>query len=498
MRRALGASAGRVLRQHLVEGLLLSVMGAVAGLIVAMSIMQIFEGQDFFGLPPSGDIQMDWRVLGFALLLGVLTGSTFGTLPAVVASRQAPLTNLKSVGRSEAGIGARLRGTFTVVQIATSLALLVGALLLTHTLQNLKGVDLGFEPDGIVAFGLNPQPQGYSDEEVRALRSRLLQETATLPSVQTASLSSSAPFAGVSLRLRYLAGHAPDRKPVEAPSSFVSPGYFHAMEIPLLAGRTFLQTEVDLASEAAREGPIILSHSLARELFSEADPIGRQVIEDGYREQFTHTVVGVVDDIRAGELRGPPTPAAYRPIAASWGSNMWLLVRSDLPQAQTEAGVREILERIDSSLPFYRVQPITDAIREEVGREELFARVLRLLAILATALAAVGLYGLVSYSVVQRTREIGIRVALGARVGAVVGLVARQFALLVAIGTIAGLLGAVALSRLLASQLFGVAPLDPLTYAMAATILALVALIASIIPARAATRVDPVHALKAE
>jgi predicted permease len=499
MRRALGASASRILRQHLAEGIILSVLGASGGVLIAVWMTDLFEGQRILGLPRIEELTVDWRVLTFALLLALGTGVLFGLFPAWVAWRQDFLPHLKDASRTGTGRGSWLRGTLTIAQVSASIVLLVGALLLARTLHNLSRVEVGFDPERVLAFGISPDAQGYSEERVRALRQQLIERIGALPGTRSVSLASSAPFAGAYTRFRVRAADAPEGSPPLKPHAFfVSPDYFTTLEIPLLAGRTFTDAETFAVPEAAKEGGIVISRNLARKLFGDVNPLGKRVIEEGYKETFTHTVVGIADDTRASDLRAEPELVVYRPLAASWQSSAFILIRSALPRASAEAAVQKAVTGIDRSLPFFRVEMLSEAVAQHMDQERLLARVIGLLALLAALLAAIGLYGVIAYSVAQRTREIGIRMALGAHAAAVVRLVARQSVLLVGVGLLLGVAGAVALSRVLESRLFGVEPLDPFTYAAAGALFALVALIATAAPARTAVRVDPVDALRSE
>jgi predicted permease len=498
MRRALGGSAGRLLRQHVVEGTALSLLGAGAGLLLALALGRMLQGRVFLGLPAIEQIGIDWRVLGFGLLIALATGPVFGSIPLLGAAGSEVLPRLKGASRATTGKGSGLRAAFTVVQIAASIVLLVAALLLTRTLQNLQRVDPGFDADGLLLFALDPRPQGYSDERVRGLRQQIVDAAGQDNRIESVSISATIPFSGVSATFRYATDADPDRPSIQVETFFISPEYFRTLRIPLLSGRTLTSAEANIAGGAAAGEAVVLSRETALRLFGDVNAVGKPMVVRGFRESTAATVVGVVEDVRTFELRDEPGPAVYRPIAAAWSPSMWVAVRTALPRAQAEVAVRDIVERIDPALPFRTVELLSEGIQQGISEEILFARLLRLLALLATGLAAVGLYALVSYSVAQRTREIGIRIAVGARSGSVMRLVSRQSAALVAVGTVLGWLGAVTMSRVLASRLFGVEPLSPPAYLLAAAALLLVAVIASVVPAHAATRVDPVRALRAE
>lgn len=498
VRRALGASWNRLLRQSLVEGVLLALLGGAGGVLVAIWLTDLFRGFSLLGLPPLEEVGVDWRVLGFALLVSIATGIFFGIVPAAMAQREDLVSNLKESSRTETGRGARLRGALTVVQLTASMALLVGALLLARTLHNLSRVDLGFDAEEVLTFSVNPEPQGYSPEQVRALRDRLLDRVGEIPGIESVSLIADAPFSRISTGIRVRAGGGDAaREPLDPNVLWIAPDYFTTLGIPLLAGRDFTRAEYNASPESAPDG-VVISRNLAIRLFGEENPLGKRVIEDAYEGPVTYQVIGVAADTRTTGLRNAPDPLVYRPLAAAWNDRVAIMVRSARPDAETETAVREAVSEIDSSLPFFRVETLSESVRGYMAEERLFSRMIGLLALLAAVLAGVGLYSVIAYSVAQRTREIGIRMALGAESGRVVGLVAREAGGLVIAGAVIGTAAAAGFSRLLESRLFGVEPLDPAIYFVAGILFLLVTLAASTIPARAATRVDPMVALRAE
>ncbi|HSK20556.1 MAG TPA: ADOP family duplicated permease [Longimicrobiales bacterium] len=494
VRRALGASGTRLAQQHMAEGLLLSLLGGAAGVVVAVALSVAFQGQGLPGLPAIDSIALDWRVITFAFSGAVFTGVLFTLAPALGALRMKLTDAMSATGRSASGDGARLRGALTVLQVAASLALLVGALLLVRTVQNLRGVERGLDPEAVLAYGYDPSPQGHDSESARVLRRRLLEDVAALPGITSATIASFLPVPGDRMLAR-LSVPGSDDAPVVAASFDVSAEYFTTLGTRIVAGRAFTTAEqYDLP--AAGRG-VVLGAATARALFGDGEAVGRLVDVHGFTGTTQQPVIGVAEDVRLN-ARDDVVPAVYQPLGAAGMSLGYVLVRSRLPPAQTERVIADALERIDPGIPLFHAESLGAGFRRAIAEERLLARLLGLFAALAVALAAIGLYGVVAYGVARRRREIGIRMALGAQAATVVRMVARQSFTLVAIGVSLGVLGGYALSRVLASRIYGVTPVDPPTYAAAMVSFTLLAAVASAIPARTATRVDPIETLRQE
>ena len=498
VRRALGASAARLVGQHMVEGVLLSLAGGLAGLAVAVGLSRIFASTPLGAVGTYQHLALDGRVLAAMLALCVGTGVLFGLAPGLAALRHDPMRHLKDGTRSHSGGRAPARSTLTVVQIAAAMALVVGAVLLGRTLYDLAHVDLGFDPAQVSVYWINAGPQGYAPDRIESLRHDVLEQASALPGVQTAAIASSLPSMGAYFgEAIHAVGDTTTKGLLNVKSFTVSPGFFRALRIAIIHGRTFTPDEFDdTTSQSA-----IISLSAARALFGNADPVGRQFAVRSFGAPELKTVVGVTGDVH---IEGPKTAgglAVYTPalagmLARSLNRFFALVIRSPRPDADLRHDVRAILARVAPGLPLPTAQPYAAMVRRSVGDSYLFARLVGVLAALAALLATIGLYSVVAFAVAERTHEIGIRMALGAREAAVVKLVVRQSALLTIVGLVLGTGGAVALARLLASKLFGVTPLDPTTYVVAALIWALLAMLASIVPARAAARVNPVEALR--
>lgn len=495
VRQAMGASRGRLFRQHLTESGLLAAGGVVLGLALAAGATRLLEGAPVSRVVAPEALPMDLRVLGFAVAAGAASLLLAGLIPAVVVHRLDLVGYLKEAAPTDTGRKARLRATLTIAQLGLSLALLVGALLLARTLDNLQRVELGFRPDGLVRAMVNPEPQGYEVEAVVRFKRELLREAGALPLADDVALAYSGPFRVVMWLDLRPDGAATDEWMANGYGDFVTPGYFRTLGVPMVRGRTFTAGELD-ASWSGPSGVAVLNQTLARRLFGDEDPLGRTVVQRGYRENVSMRVVGVVGDSRARDLEGPIEGVLYRPLGESVQSFVSVLVRTTAPPEAAVAAIRAAVDRLDPALPFYAAGSLSDAIRELTAEQRLMARLMSVLALLAALLAAVGLYGVVAYSVAERTREIGIRLALGAGGARVVRMVVRQALVLAALGVTVGIGFAYVLARMLESRLHGVAPLDPVTWAVAAGAFAVVALVAAAGPARLAVGVEPVRALK--
>ncbi len=499
VRRALGASARRVVGQHMLEGVLLSLLGGGVGLALAVGLARLFSSRSLFGAPTYSHFVLDWRVLAVAIGLGIGTGILFGLAPAVAAVRSDPMRHLKEgLGRQSAR-RAPVRSALTVVQVGAATALVVGAILLGRTLYAIANVNLGFDATNVSTFWIDTRPQGFSPPRMGALRQTLLARASAIPGA-SAAIASSLPGMGAYLNVgvRTLDDTA-KRASATATYFTVSPGFFSALRIPFVHGSAFAPAAFDDTTSV----DAVISLSLARHLFGARNPVGRQFRMRSFGGPAVRTVVGVTGDVHTEGPIAAPGYAVYVPagggaFGAFLNSSFELVVRSAEPPDRIRRDVREMLLAAAPDVPLPAGRPFRSLVEETVSGPHLFARLIGVLALLAALLAAIGLYAVIAFAVAERKREIGIRMALGAHGRAVVGLVARQSSWLVGAGLVVGLGGAVALARLLAASLFGVGPLDPLSYVGAAVAWAILALIATYIPARAATRVDPTIAMRAE
>ncbi len=490
VQRALGAGLGRVVRQQLLESILLAITGGALGLLLSVWLVGIFQGVRFTVIE-ARDISLDWRVLAFACGASLVAGVIAGLVPALNAGRVDPLPGLKSGGPTETGYRTPLRRALAVSQLAVGVALVVGALLFTRTLRRLAAVDLGFDPNGVTMVTANPDDQGYSPQRVRVYWTEFTRQLRAIPGVQAVALATSIPFSGMTVGNRVRAEGSSDVQPLEVVETQMSPDYFRVLKIPLAQGAGFA------GADSGRD-VVVLSEALATRLFGAMDPVGRSVeFVVSSRPGWKVQVAGVTADTRVNGF-GPDAPLVlYRPLV-DYGERPVMLVRSVLSGREIGAAIERVAAALDNSIPVSDVKPLGDLVASYLSERRLFATVLGLLAVIAVGLAAAGLYGLVGFGVALRAREFGIRAALGAEPRSILRLVLREAATLAVVGVALGLAGGALGARLVRYRLYGVGPLDPMSYLAAVGALAVVTLVASLRPARMATRVDPVKALRSE
>lgn len=495
VRRALGASTGRLVRQHGSEALVLAVLGAAVGVILAVALSRLFGHISMWSLPAFDRTPFDDRVVAVAALLAVVTSAIFGIFPALAALRSDPLDDLRDAGRNGTRRPGVLRGSLTVIQVAAALSLVVGALLLVRTVHQLGRVELGLDPHDVTTIPIFTSEQGYSPPRLHAMRTQMIAWMEQQPGVIAVATGASIQFGGSTFeeQLRPV-GTTGKKWPVNAASYGVSPRYFAAMGIPLIAGRSFSDLEFDDTTSNV----VLISRTTARALFGAANPVGRQFEIRHYHGVVATTVIGVVGDTRIYSLRDPFEPTIYRPSAGPFDFGATLVVRSTRPVKEVARQATEGLAQFDPALPIGTARALDDVVATVFASERLFARLLGILAAIAALLAGIGLYTVIACSVSERKRELGIRMALGALGGRVVSLVVRQGLLLAGAGIIAGLAGAFALSHALRGLLFGITPTDTVTYVVAAMCALVIALAACVVPARSATRINPVEALRNE
>jgi putative ABC transport system permease protein len=499
VRLALGARRARVVRQLLTESLLLAAIGGGLGLLVGMWSVSALASVVPPNLPPIGAVQVEPHVLVFAAVITLATGLLFGMIPAIHASRGSLGPALKEGARGTAGrAGQGVRRGLVVAEIAVALVLLVGSGLLLRTFLRLQAADLGFNPSGVlVGSVLTPQVRYPNREALVAFYDRLLERVSALPGVQTAALTSIVPLRGDNDVDVEVEGQPPP-SPGNATTTWyrlVSADYLKAMGIPMRRGRGFTPGEPAPA--------VIVNETAARRLWPREDAIGRRVRIGGSNAPWC-TVIGIAGDVSMRGARGDARVEMYFPYWQSVEPGTNVVLKSagtPISAASVEsmtAGVRAAVKAIDPDLPVSNIAPMTRLVEASVAQPRFLAILVSIFAALAMALAALGIYGVMSYAVAQRTAEIGVRMALGADRPAVFALVARDGLLLAATGIAIGLAGAVLVGRGLSTLLYTVAPADPTTFAATAAGLFAVALAATIVPARRATRVDPLTALRAE
>ena len=501
VRAALGAGRGRLARQILTESVILALGGGIIGVVLAVAATRALVALAPGDLPLMNAVHVDGLVLVFAFALTVLSGLLFGVVPAIHGSRRGINDRLRTTNRSISlgGASGRLRQALVVVEVALAIALLAGAGLLVRSFMQLTSVDPGFRADRVATFSLSLSPVRYPDGARQEQFGReLLSRLARVNGVRAAGISFSLPLTNSAFGFTFaIGGRAEVSGPDEprAQARVATPDYFRAMGIPLLRGRGF--TEQDTRSTP----PVMLiSDAAARRYWPNEDPIGQTVMTGWGREnrRFGGTIVGIVGDVRQFSLAMKPVPEIYLPFAQWPLDELSVVMETSGPPAGVLPVAGDVVRQIDPTLPVYDAYPMTDLVRASLAERRFYASLLGAFAVLALALAAIGIYGVIAYSVQQRRRELGIRIALGASAALVVRLVVRQGMTLALIGSAFGLAGAGVLTRVLRGQLFNVTPTDPVTFVAVPAALVVVALIACVVPARRAVSVDPATAIRAD
>lgn len=497
IRVALGAGRLRIIRQLATESLLLAFLGALAGWPLAVWGLKALLAIAPADLPRLAAVTIDNRALLFTLGITLLTALIFGLVPALQLARTSANDTLKAGGTGGDRVTAsgRLGNLLIAAEVALAVILLVSGGLLLRTVQQLNRIDLGFDERNVLAVTLQLPDKKYADTQQVANFSRALEEhVAALPEVQATGVARILPILHDLSTGFYVEGRArePDNQLPQTNYSAVSPNYFAAMGIPLVAGRAFTDRDDKDAPRVA-----IVSAALAQRYFPGESPIGKRINVVTGPESFRE-IVGVVADVKQKGLTQEITPHVYEPFSQAPDRFMTLLVRSAHDAATLVPTIRNKVFELDSELPLQRVSTLDTVISNSIRQQHFASVVLSVFAVVALVLALAGLYGVVSYAVAQRTRELGIRVVLGAQVNDVLTLVLKQGMTFVLLGEVVGILGALAVTKLLSGLLFGVTPTDALTFATVAISLFLVALLACYVPARRATKVDPLKALRYE
>jgi macrolide transport system ATP-binding/permease protein len=496
-RLAVGAGRARIVRQLLTESLMLALLGGAFGILIGVwmtrGVISVLPN-DFRDLSFKFDFSVDWRVLAFTLAASTLTGALFGLIPAIQASGTDLVSALKDA-RSTGSRRTGLRGAMVVPQVALSFVLLIAGGLLIKTLRNARAIDLGYQVESLLTARIELPGQNYNEAQGRLFQRRLTERLEALSGVQSVSLAQYLPLNDGRSEL----GMFPERdgRRVQTFRNIVSQRYLETMMIPLLAGRQFNENDDVKAPRVA-----IISETLQRRAWPNENPIGKRFTigrpTDGDAYLPSIEVIGVVRDVALRYPLDPAGPALYLPLLQNYRSGMALQLRSTINPEQLAAAVRREAGALDPNLPVYRVALLEDHFTAALTPQRLLTQLISGFGLLALALAGAGLYGSLAYSVSQRTQEIGLRVALGAQTSDVLRLVISQGMLLALLGVIAGLGCALGMTRLMRTLLYGVSPTDPITFAVIAVLLLLVALLACWIPARRATRVDPLIALRCE
>jgi len=513
VRLAIGAARGRLVRQLLMETLVVSILGGLAGLAFAWwGVSVLLELMPKRTIPLDLHLSPDLRVLGFAFLASLVTGVICGMAPALQSTRPDLLGSLKSETAAARRSRFDLRRALVVLQVALSLLLLIGAGLFVRSLGNLEKLDPGFVRERVLAVSVNPQASGYKGQRLRDYYERLLSKAGSWPEVRSASLASITPLSGSrwnsDIRVQ---GYEfkPDEKPYVDFNS-VSPRFFETLGIPLIAGRDFRDSDSpaftpdppDKPDPAAkRTGPrvLIVNESFARKFFAGRAAVGALMCrDDKFKMDEAYEIVGVVKDVKYFGVREATEPMVYVPVWRDGSGSRQLLVRTTADPERVVGAVRREAGLLDPAIPILQTLTMSDQYDNNISQERVLTTLCGFFGALAVLLAAVGLYGVMAHAVARRVREIGIRMALGARAGEVRWLILRETALLVGIGAAIGLPAALASTRLVQTFLYGLTPQDPLTVAGAVVLLLAITALAGYIPARRATRVDPMVALRYE
>ncbi len=502
VRRALGANRMRIVRQLLTESLMLAAIGGVVGLLLALWGIDLFRTFGPANLPRLQEVNLDGRVLGFTMLAALLSGLIFGLAPALQSSRADLNESLKEGARAgtESHGRKRLRGLLVVAEVALTLALLVGAGLLLKSFLRLQEVNPGFQPDHLLTAQISLPPARYAeDQKIIAFHQELINRLKSLPGVKAVGISMSLPPNQLQIRNPFGIEGRPlatgQTRPL-AEEMTISPDYFTALGVPLLRGRFFTD-----ADKAGAPPVLIINEAMARRFFPNEDPVGKRLqTGDPYPNAPWETIVGVVGNVKYTGLEAEETPTMYAPYTTpdwvSWSRSMYLVVRTTGEPLGLSSALRQQVRALDQDLPVVKLKTMEQVIHESVTGPRFRASLLGLFAAVALLLAAIGIYGVISYAVTERTHEIGIRMALGAHIGDVLRLVIGQGMKLALSGVAIGLVASFALTRLMKTLLFEVSATDPLTFAVIAVLLTGVALLACWIPARRATKVDPMIALR--
>ena len=499
VRAAIGASRGRLMRQLLVESLVLAVLGAATGVVVSRWTLDVIASS----LPPEAastlDFRIDRTVIMFAGLLAVATGFLFGLFPALHSTRPSLVTALREdAGQKGAARGAsRFRVTLATVQIALSMALLAAAGLFVRSLVNVSRVDLGIRTENLITFAISPELNGYTPERSRALFERVEEDVAALPGVSGISaslvplLSGSNWGSSVSVQ-GFQAGPDTD---THSNYNEIGPDYYRTIGIPLLAGREFTRADAAGAGKVA-----IVNEAFAKKFNLGRDAVGKYMSDStGNNVKLDIQIVGLVQDAKYSEVKQEPPPLFTRPYRQDERlGRIGFYVRTALEPEQLMPSINSVIARLEPNLPVENMKTMDQQVRENVFLDRMISTLSASFAVLATILAAVGLYGVLAYTVAQRTREIGVRMALGADGARVRGMMLRQVALMTLIGGSIGLAGAMALGQAAESLLFRMKGTDPFVLVSAAVLLVVVAFAAGLLPAQRAARIDPMIALRYE
>ncbi|HEU4768064.1 MAG TPA: ABC transporter permease [Pyrinomonadaceae bacterium] len=498
LRMALGATRWRIVRQLLTESMLLALIGGVCGVLLAQWGVTMLVNLVAREAPL--DTTPDLGILGFTGGVSLLAGLLFGLVPAIQASKTDLASAMKEKSRTRARfMRFSLSAALVVMQVGMSMVLLTGAGLFGRSLAKLQGQDVGFEKSNLLLVGIDPRLAGYKPAELAGLYQEILARVATIANVQSVTMATYSPLSGTQRSSSIVVpGFTPqpgDDRDVE--DVLTGPNFAATLGIPLLRGR-----EIEIRDNATGPRVAVVNQAFVDHYFKDQNPIGRTFTFDEDSDSGAQTqIVGVIGDIKSSDTRDPVKPTIYRSILQIQNQGAYMVniqVRTKNDPTPTGAPVRQMLNQIDDKLPVFGVTTMQEQIRDQLNHDRLVAQLVSFFGAVALILACIGLYGVMAQGVVRRTNEIGIRMALGAKRGNIAWMVLRETLVLVVIGLALGIPAALLSARLISTQLFGLSPTDPLTLIAAAVVLTIVALLAGYIPARRASRVDPLTALRYE
>jgi predicted permease len=496
IRLALGAPRGRLVRQLLTESMLLSILGGAAGLLLSIWIAALFAAwRPPVSVPIIPALGVDFRVMIFAAFASLVTGVLFGLAPALQSTSAELAPALKNEAVAERLRRFPIRDILVAAQVALSVVLLFGSVLVIRSLQHVLSLNLGFEPRHAAALSFDVGLQGYDETRARDFQRRILERVRGLPGIESAGTIS-----GLPLSLNWNnSGVFIEGKPIPRASETtlaamfsISPGYLRAARTKLTAGRDLEESD----NQSARH-VVLVNQAFARKLLPGENPIGKRFRHNTDKTEWWE-IAGVVEDGKYRSLGEQPMPAVFEPVAQSWNSSITVVARSSMPEDQVVGSLRRAVAELDPSMSTYDGGSLTNQLGLVLFPARIAATILSAFGLLAVVLAATGVYGVMAYAVSRRTREIGIRMALGARPSQVLGSVLSHTALLFGVGTGAGIALALVAGQLFSSILYGVSPKDPATYALVIALMAVVAFIACWFPARRAISLNPVTALRTE
>jgi predicted permease len=500
IRLSLGADRRRLIRQLLTENILLSLMGGAFGFWVSLWMIRLLLAlKPPIDFPLSVELGVDWRVLLFTLAVSMVTGAIFGLAPALQATRTTLTTALKETSAQGGYSRSRIRSTLVVAQLAFSLMILIAAGLVARSLVQLQSMNPGFDAQNALSLSFDLGLQGYDESKGSDFLRQAVERVESLPGVKSAAVASNIPLSlNYSSNNIYIEGHAPERGtnlPVSMTGS-VTPKYFKTMGTPIIEGREFTEHDKKESQQV-----VVVNETFVRRIIPEAkssaEALNRRVSFNGTKGPYS-LIIGVAKDGKYFNISEEPRSFIWTAMSQDYANGGALIIRTEGPPEATIAAARDAIRSLDQNLPIFDVKTLEEHMRFALFPARVAAVVLVAFGFVALTLAAIGIYGVTAYSVSQRTREIGIRIALGAQWGDVLRMVLRNAVKLTVIGVVLGLLGAFLLTRALSSLLTGVSATDPMTFAIVSLLLIAVALIASYLPARRATKVDPLAALRYE